>query len=146
MIKRNFLLNVLKFCLLFFLSFLNVSVRSKTLLIQYRFDIESLNMSAIFFKEKLILSGVVFALYRFQYAVNLKSFPFHLLVMTSTLIVIPSFNEFRHHSEHFVKDRILSILKLFPINFQKHSILDFFLLSPMTLSFIYSLLIIADLM
>jgi len=121
-------------------------VRSKTFLIQHRLDIQGLNVSAIFLKEKLILSGVVFALYRVQNAVNLKPFPFHLLVMTPTLIVISGFNEVRHHSEHFIEYRILSILKLFPIYFQKHSILDLFFLSPMTLSFIYSPLIIVDLM
>ena len=102
-------------------------------------------MAAVFFKIEFILSRVVFAFDRLQNAINLKAFPFHLLVVTATLIVVSRFHEIWHDPKHFVQNGICPVFKLIPENLKKDSIFNFFFLSPMSFSFINSLFIIADL-
>lgn len=102
-------------------------------------------MSTVFFEKKFIFSGVVFTPDRFQDAVDLKPLSFHLLVMTSTLIVVSGFNEIRHNSKHLVEYGVIFVLKLISENLKKNTIFDFFFFSPMSFSLIDGLLIIGEL-
>jgi hypothetical protein len=77
-------------------------VWSKTLLIQNDIQINSFDVTAVFFKKKLVFPWGVFAADRIKDAINLKSFSLHLLVVASTLIVVSGFNKIRHHSKHLV--------------------------------------------
>jgi hypothetical protein len=68
-------------------------VRSKPFLIQHSIKVYSLDMSAVFFKKKFIFPWVVFAFDRIKYAIDLKPFSFHLLVVASALIMVSGFDE-----------------------------------------------------
>lgn len=117
---------------------------SKSLFIQDCIYVYGLNMATVFFKKKFIFSGMVFAADRVQNAINLKPLSLHLLVVTSTLIVISGFDEIRHDSKHFVEDGILSVLELISENLKKDSIFDFLFFGPMSFSFVDGFLIIGD--
>ncbi len=119
-------------------------MRSKPFLIQHSIEVYSLDMSAVFFKKKFIFPWMVFAFDRIKDAIDLKSFSFHLLMVTSALIVISGFDEVGHDSEHLIEDRCLSILELLSENLKKDSIFNFFFLCPMSLSFIDGFFKIVD--
>lgn len=76
-----------------FHTFLDISVWSEAFFVKNRINVQNLDVLTVFFEQKFIFSWVVLAANGLQNAVNLKPFPFHLLMVTPTLVVISGFDE-----------------------------------------------------